>query len=299
MVHRGRILLIAAFAALAAGCAQAASPVPPNGVISEPGYYYLTASRLSASSPVVVINAADVDLDLNGWYVRCAPPNPGASSSIGISVSGHHVTIRNGSITGCFMGVAGGADMLTVHSVDFSGNTYIGIHGGGRGTKIIGSVFQAIGGYQLEAYAIGIHNPGRDCLIERNTFREIVGQPVHPPGMAGEGVGILLSTGTTGCVIRGNWMANGGASDSIGIWLAGGTSAYIAENSITNFGDGAIRGAPVSATVINNRLWMGAPWSGSWAIGGQNISAKGNLIVGFEIPIGFLAIDAGGNLILP
>lgn len=294
-----RLLLAVVMCALVSGEAVAQVPVPPSGIISNPGSYYLTATRATAAFPVIQIVANDVDLDLNGWYVRCTPASPATSLSTGIAVSGSHATIRNGSISGCFMGVSGESGMMSIVGVDFSGNTYIGVNGGGRGTRIIGSVFQGIGGYQQEAYAVAINNPGSDCLIERNTFRQIVGQPVHPPGMVGEGVGILLSAGTTGCVVRGNWMDNGGASNSIGIWLASGTSAYIAENSITNFGDGSIRGAPSAATVVNNRLWMRSAMPKSWAVGGNNIIAKGNVVIGFDVPFKAGTIDGGGNTILP
>lgn len=278
---------------------SAAAPVPANGIISQSGDYYLTADRTSAGSPVIQIWAPDVDLNMKGRTVRCAPADPTTATNAGIQINAAHATVRNGAVTGCFAGINGFGDAASIINMDLSANTYMGANIVGNGTKVIGSVFQGIGGYKLEAYAIGVNGLGPNCVVERNTFRLIYRQALAPPALGGEGVGILLSEGYTGCVIRDNFMENGLASNAIGIWLAGNTSAYIAENTIINFGGGAVRSISLGATIYGNNLRMKVPGQTTTGIRAPDgLTVSDNLILGFDIPL-IGALDGGGNLILP
>lgn len=291
MVRSGLFL-----AALVACGSAIASPVPSNGVISAPGSYTLAGPRTAYSGTVISINANDVDLDLGGQLVRCAPANPGSAVTIGVSVSGSHVTVRNGAITGCYAGVSGYGDYGVISDVDFTGNTYMGANLNGFGIQIRGSVFQQIGGYNLEAYAVGINGLGTGCRVEQNIFRNIYRQAGVPQSLVGEGVAILLSSSGQDCVIRGNWIANGSPGANIAIWLASLTSAYIAENTIVNFSE-AIRGDPDQSAVIGNILQMRVPFAGSYAIAGAGFAAANNTIIGFASALTSGTADAGGNVI--
>lgn len=278
-----------------AALADSLSVMPSSGIISAPGSYYLSGPRTSTGAYNIQIGAANVDLDLRGQTVRCAPPNPALAVTYGVLISNDHVTVRNGTIVGCWAGVIGGGYYTVLRGLDLTGSTYMGASITGFGSQISDSVFQGIGGYHGEAYAIGINGMGSGCLVERNTFRNIHRQAGVAPSLAGEGVGVLISANVTGCVIRSNWMEG----LDIGVWLATGSGADVLENTIGDVLDAALRGAPAAATVTNNRLWERTPASGSIGIGGASITASRNLISGFDQPIMGGAVDVGDNTIIP
>ncbi|MFT3685166.1 MAG: right-handed parallel beta-helix repeat-containing protein [Phycisphaerales bacterium] len=78
------------------------SGVTTNGtwefIISQPGSYYLSASIATAKSGAILINAADVTLDLNGFRVTRASSSGGTGISIGAGCDG--AAVFNGSISG-------------------------------------------------------------------------------------------------------------------------------------------------------------------------------------------------------
>jgi len=255
-----RYVALLSFPMFLASPAFAGSPVPVDGVISEPGDYYLTADRTSVGPHNIKIEADNVDLNLNGFTVRCDPPNPAtAADTYGIFASArNYLTIRNGAVTGCFMGVNVRTDThnLTIRGVDFSGNTAMGVNAGGRNTEISDSIFADIGGYATEAYAVGINNPGPNCKILRNAFRNIHRQSGAPSHLLGEGVAVLFGANNTGCEARHNWLENDEPDEglSIGIWVGEAPNVTISENSVTNFAQGVAASAKSILMVTNNRL---------------------------------------------
>jgi hypothetical protein len=257
-----------------------AAPVPSNGIINTPGTYELAADRTSTGMFNIKITVSNVTLDLNGKTVRCSPSDPGTAVTFGVyATSLNNVTIRNGKITGCFFGVhAGYSNYTTIDGVDFTGNTYIGANMGGVGGVVRDSIFADIAGYDDEAYAIGINNPGSNCIVERNVFRDLYRQPGAAPGVPGEGVGILGSANATGCTFRNNWLENSPGYD-IGIWIGSGGSATILENTIVGFGRGVVGGG--SADVFQNVFWLTEPVPDAVPISLTGGTQDGNLISGY------------------
>lgn len=280
--------------------ALAASLVPSNGVISSSGEYYLAADRTTTGTTNIEITASGVTLNLNGKTVRCNPANPASAVTFGVKMNTGNNRVYNGKVTGCFMGVkADGSSGNVIEGIDFSGNTYIGVNGG---TVIRGNIFDDMAGYEGEPYAIGINAPGGNCLIFGNTFRNLHRQPVSDPEKIGEGVGALLNSGSTNCVVEANWFENDelGSERDIGVWVAVGGSASIHDNSFTNLGWAvANRG---TTTITDNRFWMRDEEEDSVAIDGDGASATttatGNVIIDFDDA--FLGtVSASDNLILP
>lgn len=140
-------------------------------------------------------------------------------------------TVKNGVVECEYLQV--NADYVTIENVTFH-TKYIGLNGGFRGLVVRNSLFENISGTdQDSAYAVGINNPGKDCEIYDNTFKNIYRQP-HRNGV-GEGVGVLVSKGSS-CVIRNNRFINDVFEDhSYGIWVAGGAYADIYSNYIEGF----------------------------------------------------------------
>lgn len=105
------LLVLALFTAVATN-AGPISKVPAR--ITKPGKYYLianvtpTAKAVSPDATAIVIDADNVELDLQGFSVVGNPANP--TISTGIFVAGKAgVRIRNGRVTGFATGLFGGA----------------------------------------------------------------------------------------------------------------------------------------------------------------------------------------------
>lgn len=281
--------MVFACALLMAGPASA-----QNWTIDRPGYYHLEADSIATGMFNIVINSPNVDLNLAGRTVRCAPPNPSTAVTFGVYSMGYsNVRVHNGRITGCFYGahVPYGSN-VRIENIDFTANTYIGLNIGantGSNNIVRGNIFADIGGYTPEAYAIGINGVGSSTTVEGNTFRNIYRQAASSG--VGEGVAILVSSNQTGVVIRNNWIQNDDVrANTYGIWVATGAEAQLYENSITNFVTG-IAGEAISP--LDNRLLLRTSVAGSLAIGGNSGTATRNVIEGYAVPIagGVVAVD--------
>jgi hypothetical protein len=281
--------------------ACAASPVPANGVISSPGEYYLDTNRSSnGANYVVQINANNVTLDLNGKIVQCTPPSPSTQSTFGIIAANRsNVTIRNGWTLGCRQAISvAGSVNLTIEAVRMHAR-HIGVYGNDSTTGLIvrGSEIYDISGAPSEVYAIGINRPGGNCLIERTVFRNLHRQAGVPPEAIGEGVGVIFSPGSTGCVARQNWHENSKLGHlEIGYWV-GNSTVVIEETTITNVGRAIAASPGYNLTATDNRFWMREEQTGSYAIGAQQGLASDNLIIGYDDPI-LGNIPVSNNLIL-
>lgn len=264
--------------------AAAASIVPNDGVISASGKYELSADLSASSRFTIRIDANNVTLNLAGRTVRCEPDEPYNAETYGILVRGDNVTIRNGTVSGCFMGgyTVPGAENVRWESIDFIGNRYIGVTGG---SAFIGLSFSRFEGHAAAPYVVGINLPANDCEIAGNKFRDIERRADAPAENAGEGVGVIFSTGSTGCVARQNWHENSNVNHlEIGYWV-GSASVLLEENTLTNIGRAIAVSPGWNANVRDNRFWMKTPQSGSYAIGAQQGVADGNVIIGYDTPV--------------
>jgi hypothetical protein len=233
---------------------------------------------------VIKVLADDVTIDLQGHAVIGAGSKP---DMIGIAAAGtRRVTIRNGRITGCAIGLFGqDAVDLTVEDVDFTNVSYLGINRGGRGLVVRRCMFVELGGYADEPYAVGINGPGQACLIEHNQFRHIYRQTEVSKDMPGEGVGVVISAGDRGCVVRHNWFENAETPEpsSIGIFVSVNADALIENNVILDFPYAVGSQSPVR--VVGNLMVMRYFFNRAIAIhmceGG---TFTGNIMVGYETP---------------
>lgn len=246
-----------------------AETVRCGSTITRPGSYTLASSCTGG----LWIRSNDVRLSLNGGTLKCGSNKYGISAP---RVRG--LRVHSGRITACYAGLyAPRASKVLVDSVDFSGNLYMGLMLGGPGNTIRNSIFAKISGYPASGYAIGINNPGPDCSITGNTFRELYKQSQA----VGEGVGILLKSGS--CVIQHNWIENTSASPEIGIWIAETATGIIRENVITNYGRAIVGSGDVYAS--DNRLMLRQPVPRSHGIYGRAGVSSANDIRGFETPV--------------
>jgi parallel beta-helix repeat protein len=146
-------------------------------VISQPGSYYLTGNIAGeAGKHGVLINSADVTLDLNGFALIGV-----ADSLSAVQVSGNRAAIRNGSISGWgASGVnSGSAGMLLQHLRSWE-NASRGITIGNNAIVAHCSVF----GNGDIGIRVGGGSAVRDCVARQN---------------GSHGVAVLAGSTVTGC----------------------------------------------------------------------------------------------------
>lgn len=297
-----RLLIVASFGL--AGC------LGPDTTIVLPGD--ITTGAMKAYEI-----GNDTVLDLNGYTIRCSQPDPGTALTFGIYAPGTtNVTIKNGSISGCMFGVHGGGSRnITIENVDFSGSTYIGVHlSSATGAVVRGSTFREISGYELESYAIGVNGVGSNAIIEKNVFAELYRQSNSPGDIEGEGVAILVGSGSVNVEIRNNRLINEVETvypSSIGIWVARNVESVVIESNIISGFASAIKGNgnPGSdIVVINNTIIMRTLKWNSIGVGFENCytegsdgrcTARNNSFINFSTPLLSGVTDAGGNIITP
>ena len=199
------------------------------------------------------IEVDEISIDLNGYTIKCEPRS-GKDATFGIlGAFRKKIQIKNGYLEGCVYGVhLRYSDSVTLENISFHRLGYLGINLGGHQNKILNSSFENFGGYREEGYTIGINNPGNDCVIQNNTFRELYRQQGVPADVVGEGVGIIVSDGTNGCVISDNSFTNKQLKNpsTIGIWGYD-SSINIERNTLHNIGSGIVI---MDGSVANNQL---------------------------------------------
>lgn len=271
--------------------------VEPNSY-DRPGSYALAASVISADEAAIRITANDVTLDLGGHSLRCVHGKPAEAVSYGVHMPGvSGVTIRNGAISGCTIGIlADSGSGHRIEAVDFTGNTHVGISlGGGHGHVVTGSRFAAIRGFSHQGYAIGINGVGSGSVISDNDFADLDPQPGTTPDSVGEGVGVIISAEAADTVVAGNRFSGRPEQQFIGIWTGAGTRGIRLESNVS---DGVARPiAGYTGMAIGNRLRLPEPVPGSVGIHLNAGTATGNRIIGFDTPWGAGVTDRGGNFV--
>jgi hypothetical protein len=170
---------------------EARTPVGPDTtpgasnavfVISQPGSYYLTGNIAGeAGKHGVLINSADVTLDLNGFALIGV-----ADSLSAVQVSGNRAAIRNGSISGWGVsGVNSGSSGLVLEHLRSWENASRGITIGNNAIVAHCSVF----GNGDIGIRVGGGSAVRDCVARQN---------------GSHGVAALEGSAVTGCATRGN-----------------------------------------------------------------------------------------------
>jgi parallel beta-helix repeat protein len=123
--------LVVAFVALPAIAGEGRIPVYQPTVIGNPGKYIVTRNITNVGVPVIVIQATDVDLDINGWTLTEAS---GAAPVIEIVSDTVDVVIRNGFLVGGRESIERGAgaaqigDRVVIEDVQCKDSSASAIH---------------------------------------------------------------------------------------------------------------------------------------------------------------------------
>ena len=137
--------------------------------IIDPGFYYLGSNLTCASGTGITVNSDNVTIDLMGFTMtRNGPPGPSAGVYLKQRTN---VEIRNGTITGFYMGVQADANPL--------------IPSGNHRISNIRALNDAYAGIQL----FGDNHVVRGCVCSNNVTY---------------GINLMASGIITGCVAKGN-----------------------------------------------------------------------------------------------
>lgn len=229
-------------AALAAGaCADCISIDKIPFAIQESGSYCLAGDLILENGEVGILVEADrAVVDLRGHRLA----GTGVEGSYGIR-SERGVTVRNGTMAGFYIGVAGGGGSV-VENLRVEQSTRTGILVNGDGSVVRNNtVTDARAAF--EAY--GIVAMGARNRILDNTITEMKGAP------GGRGFGIRVYTAGEN-VVEGNLIANAALiPNTFGILIAGPESKKNAvnANSITNMEQGVLYERGSDGTNRGNR----------------------------------------------
>ena len=160
---------------------QIPTRVPENGRLDGSKNYILETDFILKEDAnrnyALFIQGDKISIDLNGHTIKCEPRS-GKDATFGIlGTFRKKIQIKNGYLEGCVYGVhLPLSGSVTVKNMSFHRLGYLGINLGGNQNKILNSSFENFGGYRKKGYTTGINNPGNDCVIQNNTFRELYKQ---------------------------------------------------------------------------------------------------------------------------
>lgn len=205
--------------------------------LTTPGVHVLTSNLAATNGAVIDVATNNVTVDLNGFTVECQPPDPAvAPITVGVRADGrNNVTIQNGFIRGCQTGVRGNmGQSFKLANLDVSA-TYICAQLAGGSNNLISQMrCHDVGGYALEAYAVGLNGVGSNSVVEDSRFEEIYRQRLAAD--VGEGVAALSPAGEVGTIWRRNILINKRPEKgSIGMWFGDGATGTIEDTQVINF----------------------------------------------------------------
>ena len=188
-------------------------------------------------------------LDLGGATLRCE------SEQVGIHAFGDGITIRNGKIVGCHIAILvehaeadyGSSAGIVVEGMTLIDSDFRGMRVVADGGVIRDNLIVRAGGCAAYAnsFAMGIEAVGRGLVVEDNT---VVG--VTPVG-SGEGLGVSISEGGVGTIVRRNAIT--GVRD-YGIWIGGASRVLVENNVVTGSRVGFAMSSPTGGIRANNKF---------------------------------------------
>lgn len=188
------------------GAAAEPRTVIPGGTglytISTSGSYVLGGDLISTSgTTALIINVADVTLDLNGFAVRSTLTS-GGSSGIVISSAGDRVTMRNGRVLGFAIGVVASGTNVLLEDLQISGARLFGISSTAANFTARRCVVQNIG---IGSSTTETNDSrGISLAADFATVEGCIVSQVFTATLTRTAYGILQGSGTGGVMIIGN-----------------------------------------------------------------------------------------------
>lgn len=254
-------------------------PLPPDGVITQPGRYHLESDLAVERDRGIVIQADDVTLDLRGHSLRyVGTPRPGVFGVVAADRRNIHIT--NGAVGGFWFGLhCTQNNRLQIDVVRFDDIPYLAVNvAQSKGVTIRGCAFTNFR-YDIpkekDTYVIAINIGAEDVVISDNSFvAEYAGPDPQQVGM--ETVFVLFSANVSKrCVVTLNEMqANVLLPRSYGVWVASNAHVTASYNSIRNMKYGICLATDASGMAGFNRFVVEPPSAGVEVIDSIGVSAS-------------------------
>jgi hypothetical protein len=305
------------FYGLVGSIAIAQLPLPANGVITQPGVYYLQQDLLLTRDTGISIQANNVVVNLNGFGIRyVGAPHAG---TFGIVASGRSkLRITNGKIGGYWFNIHTSQNQgLQVDHVIFDDIPYIGINAAtSTDVEIDDNTFSNFR-YDIpkstDQYLIGVNIGAEDAVISRNRFDAIYsGSTPNAPGV--ETVCVLFSADVSKrSVVSNNGIAANVPLDrSYGLWIASNARVTAMHNTIENMRYGVTLASDGVGLAGYNDFSVEPPppgvpalpsTFGVYALSAKQVFATGNAFQGQTQPAYFPANATGDwnntDMVLP
>ena len=274
--------------------ASGQSPLPPNGVVTQPGNYYLSNDLLVNRDSGISIQANNVTLDLRGHALRfTGTPHAG---TFGVTSFGRtNVRITNGKIGGFWFNVHASQNRdLRIDNVEFDNIPYIGINAADSSNVRISDNRFSNFRYDIpkatDKYVIGVNIGAEDAVIMRNRFDAVyTGFDPHQLGI--ETVLVLFSANVSlrSVVTHNEMNANTPLDRSYGVWIASKAHVTASHNIIRNMRYGITLAADATSLASYNAVSVSPPPAGVpalpstfgvFAAAAKQIFETGNQFVG-------------------
>lgn len=243
-------------------------PLPSNGVITQPGSYFLPSNLNVTRSTGIAIQADNVTLDLRGRSLRFIDvPREG---TFGVTSFGrNNVRITNGAIGGFWFNVhASQNNGLQIDNVTFDNIPYIGINAAASDNVRIRDNFFSNFRYDIpkptDKYVIGVNIGAEDSVVTRNRFHAVY-TGVNPHQLDVETVLVLFSADVSlrSVVTHNEMHANTPLDRSYGLWIASGAHVTAAHNTIGNMRYGITLASSATSLASYNSISLSPPASGN------------------------------------
>ncbi|HVT27493.1 MAG TPA: right-handed parallel beta-helix repeat-containing protein, partial [Lacipirellulaceae bacterium] len=262
-----RLIMIVVAHGLLTGVAIAQMPLPSNGVITQPGHYFLQQDLFLSRATGITIEASNVTLDLAGFAIRhIGSPQEG---TFGIVATGQsNIRITNGTIGGFWFNVHTGQDHgLQIDNMIIDDIPYIGINtAASYNVQISDNTFTNFR-YDIpkatDQYLVGINIGAEDAVVAHNSFdAEYTGSTPNAPGV--ETVLVLFSSDVSRrCEVNDNVMAANVPLDrSYGLWVASNAYVTATHNTIENMRYGVTLASNATALAGYNSFTLDPPDAG-------------------------------------
>lgn len=302
MVTSARAVFGRILAALLLLCVPAAAqtPIYAPTTITASGSYYLGNSLIvtSGCNNGIIIAASFVKLNLNGFEIKCTAPVASGSSPIGVLIASNanYAEVYGGSISGWQFGVYGASDAYSsfVHDMNITA-TNIGVALSGDYSRIRNTTASNIGGRSDTGYAVCFALGGDNAQIMWSACQNAYRQALAAPGVIGEGVGFLVSSGAANSYLQYNTALNGVIeAGNIAVWIGDSTGHNVGFTQARNFNIGMQGGA--RGTFTRNAFWMSSVVTGT--VGVSMVYPQDvvdNLVANYASP----GVSSSTNTVLP
>lgn len=260
--------------------------------ITSPGRYtsgeYVLRSDINVEKGSALVFDGPATLDLNGHSVQTVAT--GDDQDIGVEMLGIGSKLfsskSGGRVTGFRVGAKLSGNRSLSSGIEFLDSRYMGIWVDGDDIRIVGGLISEVAGVSDEPYSFGIHVYGDDVLIENVVIKNIYPQALYEGDAPGEGVGINLSSPSSGGKIKNTLITNDNpTTGTYGIFGGSGGNHAVRASNVRNFWRGISVFGENGTSVIKNHVATARSHPGGYGISAGYGLISRNRVKGYTSPL--------------